>query len=223
LRPSSTNEYLGASAGPEGLNVAWNQVVSGTPESVYRRLPLSDFPTPSGSGNGDTTPTTPPAPSKPPTPKGKPKPKVCRRALTLVLPVRGGHPDIDGDRDDGWKAVDAAVLSDRKLIRAMFPKHGELRRTVTVTVTGRGRLTVKIVEETRSPSRRGRRRRSRCLCQSQRRSATIYAAFCGLNGCASRQRAAHAAPAAVPRSGCALEGTDAACPPTWPTRLVSAA
>lgn len=40
---SSLNEYLGVTAGLEGLSVAWDQLVNGTPESVYRRLPLSAF------------------------------------------------------------------------------------------------------------------------------------------------------------------------------------
>ena len=154
---SSTNEYIGASAGPEGLNVAWDQVVSGTPESVYRRLPLSDFATPGGSGNGaasssSTTSTTLTPPGKPkpkPKPTGRPKPKrrFCTRTVTVTLPIRGERPDIDGDSDDHWKVVDVAVISGHKVEREVFPKHRKVPRTVRVTLTGRGTVKVQIVEE----------------------------------------------------------------------------
>jgi hypothetical protein len=53
------NEYIGVSSGVEGVNVAWDQTVNGTTESFYRRLPLSDFPTPGSSPPSTTTGTSP--------------------------------------------------------------------------------------------------------------------------------------------------------------------
>ncbi len=171
---SSTNEYIGVSAGPEGLNVAWDQLVGSTPESVYRRLPLTDFPaspTPSPSTSSTTTSstttaltttastttasrtttpttTTPkrPAPSRHP---GRRKPKPCRRDVTLRLPVLGEHPDIDGDTDDRWRVVDAAVLIGRIRVARIFPRHGRVPRTRSVTLTGRGKLVVRLIDELR--------------------------------------------------------------------------
>jgi hypothetical protein len=156
---SSTNEYIGVSAGPEGLNVAWDQVVGGTPQSVYRRLPLSVFPAPAANA-----PTAPAAAPARPAPPSRPKRKSCRRKVTLRLPVLGEHPDIDGDRDDRWRPVDAAVFVGHRSVRAVFPRHGRLPRSISLTLTGRGTVLVRITTElrrgshTRTVSRRRRLR-----------------------------------------------------------------
>src|SRR4051794_11242887 len=137
---SSTNEYIGVSAGPEGLNVAWDQVVGGTPQSVYRRLPVSALPAPA-------TPSTEPLPTVPaaaPTRPSAPKRKSCRRKVKLRLPVLGEHPDLDGDSDDRWRPVDAAVVIGRSSVRGIFPRHGRLPRSTAVTLTGRGTVLVRI-------------------------------------------------------------------------------
>ena len=136
---SSTNEYIGVSAGPEGLNVAWDQTMNGTPQSVYRRLPLSAFP-----ASADTTPTAPASTPGRPTPPSRPKAKSCRRKVKIALPRLGEHPDVDGDRDDRWRPVDAAVFIGRSKVRGVFPRHGRLPRSTSVTLTGRGKLLVRV-------------------------------------------------------------------------------
>lgn len=137
---SSTNEYIGVSAGPEGLNVAWDQTVNGTPQSVYRRVPLSTFP-----AAADTAPTTPATPSgAAPGPSSRPHAKRCRRKVKIALPRLGEHPDVDGDRDDRWRPVDAAVFVGRSRVRAIFPRHGRLPRSTRVTLTGRGKVLVRV-------------------------------------------------------------------------------
>lgn len=86
---SSTNEYIGVTAGPEGLNVAWNQVVSGTPESVYRRLPLSAFhaaaPASSPTSVASQPPTRASAPATPTT-AGRPVTSTVRRLAATGSP-----------------------------------------------------------------------------------------------------------------------------------------
>jgi hypothetical protein len=140
---SSTNEYIGVSAGPEGLNVAWDQTVDGTPQSFYRRVPLSAFP-----ASADTAPTTPASPSGPtparPSPSSRPKARSCRRKVKIAVPVLGEHPDLDGDRADRWRAVDAAVFIGRSRVRAVFPRHGRLPHSTSVTLTGRGKVLVRV-------------------------------------------------------------------------------
>src|SRR4051812_44101202 len=133
---SSTNEDIGVSAGPEGLNVAWDQVVTGTPESVYRRLPLSAFPAPVADA--------PTLPAAPPAPPARPTPKACRRKVKVALPALGEHPDIDGDRDDRWRPVDAAAFIGRSRVRAILRRHGRLPRTTSVTLTTRGTVFVRV-------------------------------------------------------------------------------
>jgi hypothetical protein len=145
---SSTNEYIGVSAGPEGLNVAWDQVVGGTPESVYRRLPLSALPAP--AADATTLPAASPAA---PAPSSRPKGKSCRRKVKIALPVLGEHPDLDGDRDDRWRPVDAAVFIGRNRVRAIFARHGRLARSTSVTLTGRGTVPVRVTVELRRGSR----------------------------------------------------------------------
>jgi hypothetical protein len=138
---SSTNEYIGVSAGPEGLNVAWDQTVGGTPQSVYRRLPLSAFPA--------AAPGAPAAPSAPPAPPARPTPNACRRKVKVALPVLGEHPDVDGDRDDRWRPVDAAAFIGRSRVRAILRRHGRLPRTTSVTLTTRGTVLVRVTVELR--------------------------------------------------------------------------
>jgi hypothetical protein len=153
---TSTNEYIGASAGPEGVNVAWNQDVNGTAESFYRRLPLSDFPVPAASTPPATPVQLPPLPVA--APKPKPKGRSCRRRLTLKLPVLGEHPDVDGDRDDHWRAVDEAVLVGRSSVRGIFPRHGRLPRFTRITLGGRGSVLVTVTIELRRAGRSGEKR-----------------------------------------------------------------
>src|SRR3954471_5248715 len=159
---SSTNEYIGVSAGPEGLNVAWDQVVSGTPQSVYRRLPLSSFPAPAPG-----TPAAPAAPAPGPAPPSRPKAKGCRRKVKVALPVLGEHPDIDGDRDDRWRPVDAAVFIGRSSVRAIRPRLGRLPRSTAVTLTGRGTVLVRVTVELRrgNHTRTATRRRRLRVCR----------------------------------------------------------
>lgn len=166
---SSTNEYIGVSAGPEGLNVAWDQMVGGTPQSVYRRLPLSAFPAPAAGAQtipaapSPATAPTAPAPARPTAPSRSSR-KRCRRKVKLHLPALGEHPDIDGDGDDRWRPVDAAVFVGRKRARAIFPHRGRLRRSTSVTLTGHGTVLVRITVElrrgnhTRTTSRKRRLR-----------------------------------------------------------------
>jgi hypothetical protein len=158
---SSTNEYIGVSAGPEGLNVAWNQVVNGTPESVYRRLPLSAFRAP--DGGAPTAPTVAPTqPARSP----RRQAKRCRRKARIAFPVLGEHPDLDGDPDDRWRPVDAAVFIGHNSVRAIFPRHGRLRHSTSVTLTGRGTVLVRITVELRrgSHTRTASRKRRLRVC-----------------------------------------------------------
>ena len=154
---SSTNEYIGVSAGPEGLNVAWDQTADGTPQSVYRRRPPETFAVPEAGAPSLPVVPAPPeaAPGAAPAPPSANK-KSCRRKVKLALPKLGEHPDIDGDRDDRWRPVDAAVIVGRRTVRAIFPRHGRLPRSTTVTLTGRGTVVVRITDELR----RGKRTRT---------------------------------------------------------------
>ncbi len=116
------DEYLGATAGPEGLSVAWNEPWGGVAGSTYRRLPLSAF-----------------GPS-PVSPRG-----VCRRVVRVAVPKLGEHPDLDGDADDHWRAAAVLVRVAGRRVEAFHPRSRRLPRFVRVELRGRGTLTV-IVE-----------------------------------------------------------------------------